>query len=190
MKFLSNRTVRLIIPNTFTFLSSVSALIAIYVAYIDKSRYFAIFLLISGVMDMLDGPIARHLDAKSRFGNIYDSMADLLAFGVGPAMGMFFLGLLHPLVALFYILAIQFRLTRYSAMPDEESDDKFFQGVSSPDCVYLAILLGLIPYSNYHIGFLVMGLLAVYPGKLFPKGYRIVKLMIAIVTIFLFWYQG
>lgn len=178
------------LPNVITCLSSVSALLSVYFAYRWHTRAFAYFLLLSGILDALDGPLARLLNARSRFGNIYDSMSDLLAFGVAPAGCFLLLKLIHPVIALFYILAIQFRLTRYSSMSEDAASETFFHGMSSPDCVYAATLVGLLPYSNFNWGFALASLLAIYPGKLVPKGYRVIKTLIAVVALFLFLRQG
>jgi CDP-diacylglycerol--serine O-phosphatidyltransferase len=184
----SKLLLRLMAPNVITGLASVSALGALYVAWHWQSRAAALCLLAAGIFDALDGPVARWLNAQSRFGNIYDSMSDFLAFGIAPGLALVFLDLLHPVIAGLYILAIQFRLTRYSAMPPEAESGAFFQGVSSPDAVYLGILIGAIPPLNVNWGFGLISLLVVYPGKLMPKGYRLVKLLVAAGTMLLFMY--
>jgi len=181
-----NSKFRFVLPNLLTALSTLSALIAVYVAYITHRRESVYFLLLCGLLDSLDGPIARKLNAQSRFGNIYDSMSDLMAFGLAPAATMWILGYLHPIVAAFYILCIQFRLTRFSAMPESETSEKFFQGISSPDAAYLGTLFGLIPFSNFNLGFTLASLLAIYPGKLMPKGGKAAKIALAAATLVYF----
>ncbi len=177
---------RYLIPNGMTFLVNVLALASLYIAYAHQDRRAAILLLAAGALDACDGVVARKLEAQSRFGNIYDSMSDLLAFGVAPALSLFFLDLLHPLVTGFYILAIQLRLTRYSAAPESETAGSYFRGLASPDAVYMGILFGLIPYSNFNYGFSAVALFAIYPGKLWPKGLRIPKLIVAALTMWAF----
>jgi CDP-diacylglycerol--serine O-phosphatidyltransferase len=184
---LSDR-LRQLAPNLITFMASVSALATLYVAFYWKTRAAAWFLIAAGICDALDGVVARRLNAQSRFGNFYDSMSDFLAFGIAPVFSLVFLGLLHPVVAGLYSLAIQFRLTRYSAMPSETSATRFFQGVSAPDCVYLGVLIGFVPWLDFNWGFTLASLLAVYPGKLMPKGYFIVKFLIGLGTLVAFMY--
>jgi len=179
---------RFLVPNSITFLVNLCALGAMGMAYYWHARTAAWLLLLAGVFDAIDGPVARRLNAQSRFGNIYDSMSDFLSFGVAPALSLVFLDLLHPAVALLYILAIQFRLTRYSAMPGDETHGAFFQGLSSPDAVYMGILLGLLPYSSFNWGFVLVSLLAVYPRPLWPKGIRIVKVLVAAAAMLAFIY--
>ena len=174
------------IPNLFTLMVSLGGLSAMGVAYYFSDRRAALLFLVCGLFDGLDGLVARRLNAQSRFGNIHDSMADFLAFGIAPAFTLLFLNLIHPAVALFYLLAIQFRLIRYSAMPDDEAPGRFFQGVSSPDAVYVGVLIGLLPYSNFSIGYALAGLMAIYPGKLWPKGFLPVKFAVSIIAMVLF----
>jgi CDP-diacylglycerol--serine O-phosphatidyltransferase len=182
------RRLRLAAPNLLTLCTSLCALAAMYVAYEWRVRTFALLLFFSGIFDALDGPVARRLNAKSRFGNVYDSMSDLLAFGVAPAVCLVLLDLCHPIVAGVYLLAIQFRLTRFSAMPDDGPPQRFFQGVCAPDASYLGLLLGMLPYSNFDIGFAAVSVLAVYPGKLWPKGYRAARALLALAVVILFAY--
>ena len=173
-------------PNLLTFGSNLSALTAMGLAYYAKDPRAAYFLLLSGVFDALDGPVAKKLGAQSRFGTYYDAISDFLAFGLAPALALIFLDLIHPAVAVFYILAIQFRLTRFVTQEGSLIAEKFFRGMSAPDCVYMGILISLIPYSNFNIGFLITGIFAIYPWKLWPKGLRIFKIILGILATLLF----
>ena len=177
---------RPVIPNLLTFMVSLSGLAAMGIAYHWSDRRAAILFLVCGLFDGLDGLVARRLNAQSRFGNIHDSMADFLAFGIAPVFTLLFLNLIHPGVVAFYLFAIQFRLIRHSAMPEDESHGRFFQGVSSPDAVYVGMLLGLLPHSNFSIGYALAGLMAIYPGKLWPKGFLPVKFAVGITAMVLF----
>lgn len=179
---------RLVAPNLITFMASASALMTLYVAFYWQTRTAAWWLIAAGICDALDGVVARRLNAQSQFGNVYDSMSDFFAFGIAPAFSLVFLDLLHPAIAGLYALAIQFRLTRYSAMSVEASDTRFFQGASAPDCVYIGVLISFIPVLDFNWGFLLASLLAIYPGKLMPKGYFIVKFLIALGTLLAFMY--
>ena len=181
---------RPIIPNLLTLMVSLSGLAAMGIAYYWNDRRAALLFIACGLFDGLDGLVARRMNAYSRFGNIHDSMADFLAFGIAPAFTLLFLDLIHPAVALFYLLAIQFRLIRYSAMPEDEGPGRFFQGVSSPDAVYVGVLLGLLPYSNFSIGYALAGLAAIYPGKLWPKGFLPVKGAVGLTAMYFFLQAG
>jgi len=190
MNALNHDRLRYFWPNFVTFLSALSALFAIGLAFERQSLQAAYCLLFSGLCDALDGVIAKQLNATSQFGSLYDSMVDFLAFGIAPAFCLFFLHRLHPAVALFYILAIQFRLTRYAVQPEASGDPKFFQGLSATECVYFGLLIGFIPGLSYNLGFLAVALLAVYPKKLAPKGLRPLKLILASAVTVYFVYRG
>ena len=84
------------IPNLFTLMVSLGGLSAMGVAYYFSDRRAALLFLVCGLFDGLDGLVARRLNAQSRFGNIHDSMADFLAFGIAPAFTLLFLNLIHP----------------------------------------------------------------------------------------------
>ncbi len=177
---------RILAPNSLTLLSSLSALVALYVAYVYQERNSAYWLLLCGLFDALDGPLARRLKAQSRFGSQYDTLSDFLAFGVAPAFVLYFLGLIDALPAAFYILAIQFRLTRFAAETEAEMSEKFFRGLSAPDCVYVGFLLGYLPFSNFNWGFGAAGVLAILPWRFWPKGYRVVKIALGVLATYLF----
>jgi len=84
-------------------------------------------------MDSLDGRIARLTNTQSEFGVQYDSLSDLVAFGVAPAVLMFSwilsdLGKLGWLVAFLYMACAALRLARFNTAPDA----KVFYGLASP----------------------------------------------------------
>lgn len=181
-----------LIPNLLTLSSTLSALAGLFLVYEYHDVRAVSLLLLAGFFDAVDGPIARKLNAQSRFGNLYDSMSDLVSFGVVPALMLVRLELLHPWVAIAYIVAIQFRLTRYSAMGATElaAAGNYFNGLSAPDAVYTGVLLGMLPFVGMNLGFLLVGLAAIYPRRLMPKGFRVCKLAAAalILLYFLFFY--
>jgi len=112
-----------------------------FVSVIFSIRYdfnFAAWaIIVSMVMDALDGRIARLAQATSRFGVEFDSLADLVSFGVAPAVMMYQL-ILHTLgnpgiaIALFYVLCGALRLARFNvrAFNGEPSTD--FMGLPIP----------------------------------------------------------
>ncbi len=179
---------RLFWPNLITLLSSLSALGGLYVAYRYQVRECAFFFLFSGLCDALDGPVAKALNAQSRFGSLFDCLSDFLAFGLAPAAALVFLGLAHPGVAAIYILAIQFRLIRFASQEETLKEEKFFRGLSSPDCVYMGFLISYLFGKNFNWGFGIVSFFAVYPWPLWPKGLRVVKLLLGLVATWLFVY--
>ena len=89
------------------------------------------------VLDMLDGRIARLTGATSDFGEQFDSLADVISFGVAPATlvfawGMEPLGRLGWAVAFLYVTATAMRLARFNIQHAGAGDKRYFVGLPSP----------------------------------------------------------
>lgn len=115
------RNVKIVFPSTITSFAMIFGFIAILLAstgHITKACYM---VLISQLMDGLDGKVARFTNTASEFGIQYDSLADLVAFGVAPCV-IYSHFYLHQQVtdSLFYLLPIMFltcgaiRLARFN----------------------------------------------------------------------------
>lgn len=78
-----------VLPNMFTSASLFSALASIIATSHGDFRLACYLILLSGVLDALDGPVARLTRATSSFGLQYDSLTDVVAFGVAPAFLMY-----------------------------------------------------------------------------------------------------
>ncbi|MEW5982473.1 MAG: CDP-diacylglycerol--serine O-phosphatidyltransferase [Acidobacteriota bacterium] len=89
------------------------------------------------VLDMLDGRIARLTGTTSAFGLEFDSLADIISFGIAPAILMFQWGL-QPLnrlgwaVGFIYVTAAAMRLARFNIQSASALDKRFFVGLPSP----------------------------------------------------------
>lgn len=177
---------QVLVPNGITFAENILALAAIWFGCARHDRRAACLLLAAGVCDLLDGAVARKLHAQTRFGNIYDSMSDFLSFGIAPAAVLVAMSELHPAAAGVYVLAIQFRLTRFSARAEPAEPERFFRGLAAPDAVYVGLLLGMIPGSNFSLGYLAAAGLAVYPRQLWPKKFHLAKIGAAVLAVVLF----
>lgn len=93
----------------------------------------AIAIVLAGFLDSLDGRVARMTNTTSEFGVQYDSLSDMVAFGVAPAILMFSWGLstlgkFGWAVAFMYMACAALRLARFNTMPD----NKVFFGLASP----------------------------------------------------------
>ena len=94
------------------------------------------FIGLAIVLDMLDGRIARMTGSTSQFGVEFDSMADIISFGMAPALMAFMWGL-QPLGRLgwaagfIFVAAAAVRLARFNIQP-ESQDKRFFVGMPSP----------------------------------------------------------
>ncbi|MFM1863479.1 MAG: hypothetical protein RLZ26_2001 [Pseudomonadota bacterium] len=84
-----NLTVRQILPNAVTILGLCAGLMALRFVQAGRVDLAVMLILLAGVLDGLDGIIARRLDATSKMGAELDSLADFLNFGVAPAVIVF-----------------------------------------------------------------------------------------------------
>ncbi|MBF2755433.1 MAG: phosphatidylcholine/phosphatidylserine synthase [Gammaproteobacteria bacterium AqS3] len=96
---------------------------------------FAIFFAMA--FDATDGRVARWTHTQSEFGQEYDSLSDLVAFGIAPAVMMFTWGLSQLgdwgwLLAAFYVLSTSLRLARFNLGDSSEWPGHYFQGLPSP----------------------------------------------------------
>lgn len=125
-----------IVPNLFTTANLFSGFFGIVNAINGKFEMAALAVLISCVFDILDGKVARLTKATSRFGVEYDSLADLVAFGVGPGL-LIYLWALRPFGRLGWLAAFVFvacgalRLARFNVQVDTVSS-KYFVGLPIP----------------------------------------------------------
>jgi CDP-diacylglycerol--serine O-phosphatidyltransferase len=93
-------------------------------------------LLFAAVFDTFDGMIARQLNATSEFGKEYDSLADMVTFGVAPAVLVYAWGLhtfekLGGGIAFLFMVAVSLRLARFNVITGK-SDYRYFVGLPSP----------------------------------------------------------
>lgn len=96
----------------------------------------AIAIFVAMIFDALDGRVARMANATSEFGAEYDSLSDMVSFGVAPAMliyswGLQNLGKLGWVAAFIYVAAAALRLARFNTQVGV-ADKRYFQGLPSP----------------------------------------------------------
>jgi CDP-diacylglycerol--serine O-phosphatidyltransferase len=138
-----------VVPNAITAAAMCAGLTGIRFAISGMWREAVIAVVLAGVLDGIDGRIARLLRAQSRFGAELDSLADSLSFGTAPAL-ILFLWSLNDLTRLGWFAALAFaicgalRLARFNAQIDvTEQPHKsagFLTGVPAPVGAGLAFL--------------------------------------------------
>ena len=118
-----------------------------------------IAVIVAGVIDGLDGRIARLIKGTSKVGKELDSLTDVISFGVAPAFIMYFwalseIGRFGWLISLIYVICVALRLARFNVSSGGEPSwkDNFFEGIPSPAGGIL-VLMPLI-YSFSEIQFL------------------------------------
>ena len=147
-QIVTEKNPRVILPNTLTIIGVCIGLSSIKFAMDQNYGLSIIALLISGILDTLDGRIARLIKGTSKVGKELDSLTDVVSFGVAPAFIMYFwtlneLGKLGWLIVLVYVVCCALRLARFNITT--YSDDtlwkqNFFEGVPSPGGAGLVIL--------------------------------------------------
>lgn len=134
-------TLRTMLPNAITAAALCAGLTSIRFAIEGQWKFAVLAVVLAGVLDGLDGRIARLLNAQSRFGAELDSLADSLSFGVAPALILFLWSLKDLesfgwLAALAFAVCCALRLARFNAQIDtDEQPHKsagFLTGVPAP----------------------------------------------------------
>ncbi len=125
-----------VVPNLFTSASLFGGFFAIIASIQGRFEAAAVAIIISSVFDGLDGRIARFTQTTSHFGNEYDSLSDLIAFGVAPGI-LAFLWALEPfgrlgwLAAFMFVICGALRLARFNVQKDIVKS-KYFRGLPIP----------------------------------------------------------
>lgn len=125
-----------LLPSAFTIGNMLLGFYAIVRAYRGDFKEAAVMVMIAGVLDGLDGRIARLTGTDSEFGKEYDSLADVFTFGVAPALLSYFWGLdehgrLGWLIPLFFLVCAATRLARFNVQT-KVVDSRYFVGLPSP----------------------------------------------------------
>ncbi|OQW94827.1 MAG: CDP-diacylglycerol--serine O-phosphatidyltransferase [Beggiatoa sp. IS2] len=135
-----------LLPNLFTTAALFSGFYAIVAAIHNRFEAAAVAIFIAMILDGLDGRVARLTNTQSDFGTEYDSLSDVICFGLAPALVMYewslsTLGKLGWLAAFIYTTATALRLARFNTQVGK-IDKAYFQGLASPAAA--AVLAGFV----------------------------------------------
>ena len=142
-------SLRAVAPNAVTALALCTGLSAVRFAIADQWALAVAMTITAGVLDGMDGRIARALNGQSKFGAELDSLSDVIAFGVAPALVMHLWALqqwprLGWIFALAYAACMALRLARFNARIDVEDQPHksagFLTGVPAPAGAGLMLL--------------------------------------------------
>lgn len=129
----------LVLPSAFTLGNLFFGIWAIVAASQGNFRWAAWYVMFAGILDMLDGRVARRTKTGTKFGAELDSLVDAISFGVAPAMIMYFLefrdaGKFAWVLCFAYIVAVVLRLARYNvqAAAGTAPPAGWFNGLPSP----------------------------------------------------------
>lgn len=135
-----------ILPNLFTTAALFAGFFAIVQAMNQRFEVAAVAIFVAMVLDGLDGRVARLTHTQSAFGAEYDSLSDMVSFGVAPALVAYEwalkgLGKMGWIAAFIYCAGAALRLARFNTNIDVV-DKRYFQGLPSPAAA--ALVAGLV----------------------------------------------
>lgn len=200
-----------ILPNLFTAGGVFSGMMSLIMSASGKYEYAAWLILLALIFDGLDGRVARMTKTTSKFGLEFDSLADIVSFGVAPAMLLYqYCGLDYGrfgmVVSGLYVVFGAIRLARFNVMTSDVEPSVFI-GVPIPTAaVFVSILILL--YEKYTLDMYIPLLLATlfvavlmvsnirYPSfkKIDLKKANFIKVLVGLVvtasTLFIFPIEG
>ena len=135
---------RVTAPSMFTAANMACGFSAVPLAFNDHTHWAAALMILAIVMDIADGAVARLVGATSPFGVQLDSLADLISFGLAPAVLVYTWVLPEwPVVAWFaaylWLACAAFRLARFNFTIDPTADKRYFVGMPSPGAAAVVI---------------------------------------------------
>jgi len=192
-----------IFPNLFTAASAFLGMIGIIASSNGDFEKASIYILLSLVLDGLDGRVARLTNTTSKFGGEFDSLADVIAFGVAPAMLFYFsigyqFGKLGALFCALYVVFGAIRLARFNVMSGS-IEPTIFIGIPIPGAA-VVLTMWVLTYLNYpfmhgfellmlfcvgFLGFLMVSNIR-YPSfkKVDLKKANIIKVLVVLIVAF------
>ena len=188
-KRLRDIPLRFVLPNIITVLAICAGLTGVRLAYEMRFDDAVAMVLLAAFLDGVDGRVARLVKGTSKFGAQMDSLADIVNFGVAPALVLYAFVLdearsLGWIAALLYAIACGLRLARFNVMMENKDSPKwqaaYFTGVPAPAGAFLVLLpvylgfLGISPSFHFAtavsvytvaVAFLLVSNLPVWSGK-------------------------
>ena len=157
-KLVANKKTRSILPNMFTLVGVCIGLTSIKFAFDGSFGFAVLAILVAGIIDGLDGRIARLIKGTSEVGKELDSLTDVISFGVAPAFIMYFwslnnLGRVGWLVCLIYVICVALRLARFNITSNTNAKwkENFFEGVPSPAGGILVLFPLIYSFSEFQL---------------------------------------
>ncbi len=142
-----------LLPNLLTTAGLFCGFFAIISATQGKFEFAAMAVFLAMVFDALDGRVARMTNTQSAFGVQYDSLSDVIAFGVAPALVVYLWALSGIegrwgwIGAFVYVAGAAIRLARFNVQVGT-TDKNFFVGLASPAAA--ALLMGMVWFGEEH----------------------------------------
>ncbi len=150
-----------LLPNLFTTAALFAGFYAVIAAINNRFEYAAIAVLIAMVLDGLDGRIARLTNTSSAFGAEYDSLSDMVSFGLAPSLIMYEWSLHNVsrqgfgqagwVAAFLFTACAALRLARFNVQIGS-TDKRFFKGLASPAAAAVMVLTVWVFHDNGYTG--------------------------------------
>lgn len=149
MKSVPGISLRALAPNAVTAMALCTGLSGVWFAMQERWDAAVVAVVVAGILDALDGRIARLLKGESQFGAELDSLSDVISFGVTPALILYSWALQHMprfgwTIAIFFVLCAALRLARFNARIDHDDQPHksagFNTGMPSPAGAGMALL--------------------------------------------------
>jgi len=162
---------RAMVPNAITMLALCAGLTGIKFAIAGRWEAAVFAVVIAGVFDGMDGSVARLLKGATKFGAELDSLSDVVAFGIAPALILFMwtlneLGGIGWVIALAYAGCCALRLARFNATLEDEKPAAlaagFLMGVPAPAAAGLALFPMMISFWTAKDDIITPTLTAIY----------------------------
>jgi CDP-diacylglycerol--serine O-phosphatidyltransferase len=138
MSNFETKPIHFLLPNLFTSLNMGCGFFSIVFALQGKYYLSCLAIGIGAIFDLFDGKVARWTGTQSAFGEQFDSLSDLVSFGVAPAL-IFYIkflqnaGRIGIVISFIYLLCAALRLARFN-VNISTFPSKYFQGLPSPGC--------------------------------------------------------
>ncbi len=165
-------------PSLLTTLNLFCGFSAVLLAFNGEHTWAARMVAIAVVLDMMDGAVARAVGATTPFGVQLDSMADLISFGLAPAVLIYTWvwdewGVLAWLFAFLWLACAAFRLARFNVTVDPLADKRYFIGLPSPGAAAVPVAT-IFALSSAHVGPGILGpvVLSLVPALLMVSNVR------------------
>lgn len=134
-----------VLPSLFTTANLFAGFYAIVAAMNDQFGLAPLAIFVAMLLDALDGRVARITHTESEFGVQYDSLVDMVSFGLAPALVMYewalgSLGKLGWLAAFIFVAGAGLRLARFNVQVGAATSDKrYFRGLPSPSAAAMVV---------------------------------------------------
>ena len=168
-----------LLPNLLTTAGLFSGFYAVVMSMNGEFEKAAVAIFVAMIFDGLDGRVARMTNTQSEFGAEYDSMADMVSFGIAPGLvaynwALAELGKFGWLAAFIFVAGAALRLARFNTQVGV-ADKRFFQGLASPAAagvIASLVWLGTEYQVNGHDYGFITALFTIASGLLMVSNFR------------------